>query len=204
MTKTLGKAALCAALLALPALFGGCADAPGKLLVTRANFMSARGMHAEAIYLYLRALEHPAAAPYAEYGLGLVFFVMGEGSAALNRLEEAGRILETLPEGQHRELRYRNHYNTGMVLFSKGDFEGAADSFRRALRVSGGRLEAMRNLELALMSVEREGGAGVGGNGGGEGSQAMDLAFRYIRERETEQWRGRQWPEEEYAPGDDR
>ena len=195
---------ICALALAMPLLLGGCTDSAGRLLVMRANFLAARGMHIDAMSLYLDAAEYGVAAPYAEYGLGLIFFALGEESAALNRFAEAGRILETLPDGLHRELRYRNHYNTGMVLFSKGDFAGAADSFRQALRVSSGRIEAMRNLELSLMSIEREDSAGVGGNGGGTASEAMTLMFQHIQQREVEQWRGREWPDEERVPGDDR
>jgi len=154
--------------------------------------------------LYLRALGCEGAAPYAEHGLGLSFFALGEEGAALARFAEAGRLLEALPEGQHRELRFRNHYNAGVVLFSKGDFAGAAESFRQALRAGSGRIEAMRNLELSLLSMEREGGAGAGAGEGGGPSQAMALAFGYIRQREVEQWRSRDWPEEECPSGDDR
>jgi len=205
MTKSaFGKFAACLLLAALPLLLAGCAEAPGRLLVMRANFLSARGMHAEAIRLYMQALDHKAVAPYAEYGLGLIFFALGEESAALSRFAEATRMLDALPEGLHRELRYRNHYNTGIVLFSKRDFEGAADSFRDALRISGGRIEAMRNLELSLMSIEREEAAGAGRGGGGAASEAMSLVFDYIRQKEVEQWRNREWPEEERLPGDDR
>ena len=202
--KAIRGAATCILLLALPLFFGGCAEAPGRLLIMRANFMSARGMYTDAISLYLEALEHRGVEPYAEYGLGLVFFALGEETAALNRFAAAERILETLPDTLHRELRYRNHYNTGMVLFSKGDFAGAANSFRQALRVSSGRIEAMRNLELSLMSIERDDGSGIGGNGEGTTTEAMALAFQYIQQREVEQWRSQEWPEEDYAPGDDR
>ena len=197
----------CLVPLALSLLLGGCAEAPGRLLVMRANFLSARGMYTDAILLYLEALEHNEAAPYAEYGLGLIFFAMGEESAALNRFAQADRMLADLPDNLHRELRYRNHYNTGMVLFSKGDFAGAANSFRQALRVSSGRIEAMRNLELSLMSIERETGSGMGGgtgDGGGTQTEAMALVFEYIQQREIEQWRNREWPEDEQIPGDDR
>jgi len=196
-----------AALAALPALLGGCGDAPGKLLVTRANFLSARGMHAEAMHLYLQALGHEAVAPYAEYGLGLAFLSLGEEAAALGRFAEAARMLDDLPENLHRELRFRNHYNTGMVLFIKGDFAGAAESFREALRASGGRIEAIRNLELSLLSIEREAPPGAAGGGAGEGGDAagaMALAFQHIQRREVEQWRNREWPEEERGPGNDR
>jgi len=197
--------ALCVLAVSLAILASGCSDSRGRLLVMRANFNASGGSHARAIGLYLQALEHPAAAPYAEYGLGLLFFAMEEEAAALGRFAETARLLEVAPEGLHRELRYRNHYNAGVVLFSKGDFDGAASAFREALRVSPGRVEAMRNLELSLMSVERRDdrpAAGAGTEGGA--TEAMTLMFEYIRQREVEQWRSRDWPEEEYAPGDDR
>jgi Ca-activated chloride channel family protein len=182
----------------------GCSEAEGKLLVTGANFQAAKGRRGEAIGLYMKALEHGAAAPYAEYGLGVAFMEMGEDAAADGRFAESLRLLESEPAGLHRELRYRNHYARGMVFFSKGDFSGAADSFRDALRVSPGRPEAMRNLELSLMSLERDGAAGAGtGEVGGE-TEAMTLMFEYIRQREVEQWKSREWPEEEHEPGNDR
>jgi len=181
-------------------------DAPGKLQVMRANSLVARGSHSEAILLYLRALEHPASAPYAEHGLGTAFHVMGEDAAALDRFAGVARALDALPEGRHRELRFRNHYNAGVVLFGEGDFDGAAAAFRDALRVSGGRLEAMRNLELSLMSREAEGDRGGGGGRGAAGAttEAMELTFGHLRAAEVERWRGREWPEEDRTPGDDR
>jgi len=199
-----GRLAACALLVAAPLFFAGCAEAPGRLLVMRAGFMHARGMSAEAISLYMQALGHPGAVPYAEYGLGVVFMSLGEDAAALARFAAAAEALDALPEAPHRELRHRNHYNMGMVLFAKGDFAGAAASFRDALRVIPGRIEAMRNLELSLMSMEREDatGAGLGGEGGMD--EAMSVTFERIRQMEVERWRGQEWPEEERAPGDDR
>ncbi|MCL2557057.1 MAG: tetratricopeptide repeat protein [Treponema sp.] len=195
------------AALACLFLLSGCADtisgARGRLLVARANVAFERGRTDQAIGLYLRALEYEAAAPYAEYGLGLIFFSLGEDAAALGRFERAAEELGALPESLHRELRFRNHYNSGVVLFGKGDFDGAAGSFRDALRISGGRAEAMRNLELSLLSIEQETSARSRA-GASEQSEAMSLAFDRIRQMEAERWRGRQWPEEEPAPGDDR
>jgi len=188
----------------LALLLGGCSGAEGKLLVTRANFQAARGMRGDAINLYMRALEHETAAPYAEYGLGLLFLGMGEDAAAAARFAETQRLLETEPAGLHRELRYRNHYARGMVFFGSGDFPGAAASFRDALRVSGGRLEAMRNLELSLKSVEAKNSAAAGPGEGGGVTEATTPVFEYVRQKEVEQWKSREWPEEEHEPGDDR
>jgi tetratricopeptide (TPR) repeat protein len=200
----------CIVLLAVVIVFAlfasSCSGVHGKLLVTRANFMAARGMNSEAVRLYMEAAEHEDVAAYAQYGLGLVFFAMDENEAAAGRFAMAEQLLEAMPEKLHRELRYRNHYNAGIVLFTGGDFAGAAGAFRNALRTSSGRTEAMRNLELSLKSLERNGEntAGGGGADNAGSDEAMAQVFQYIRQKEVEKWRSREWPQEEHAPGDDR
>ena len=179
----------------------GCTEVPGRLLIMEANSRTARGDYTEAIASFLRALEHPEAEPYGEYGLGSIYFTMGEETAAINRFMSAREMLDELPAVGNRELRYRVHYNTGVVLFSTGDFSGAADSFREALRTDGSRVEAKRNLELSLMSLAQEDNSGGGRNGMESESQAV--FFEFIRQWELDQWRNMEWPEEENITGPD-
>lgn len=173
----------------------GCSQIPGKLHIMEANAWNSREMYSRAIVPYMRALEFTESEPYGEYGLGSVYFAMGEDNAALDRYASAQKLLETLPPDAGRELRYRIHYNTGVVLFSKEDFSGAADSFREALRTDGRRIEAKRNLELSLISLSRENPSG--GSDSTEGFESRAAFFEYIRQRELNQWRNRDWPEEE-------
>ena len=128
----------------------------GKLLILEANFLGSRGRYDDAIAVYLRALEFTEAAPYAEFGLGALFYLLGEDYAALERFENCQKLLENLPAAEHRELRFRNSYNYGIVLFGLGDFQAAAYAFRNALRADPRRVEAKRNLELSLLSLERQ------------------------------------------------
>lgn len=179
------------ALLLFPlALFcQSCAPVSGRLLVVEGNFYQAQSRYDEAISAYLRALEYPEALPYAEYGLATVYSALEETTAALARYEAAALALKALPPEGHRELSYRISYNLGLALFREADYEGAAAAFREALELEGGRLEAKRNLELALLSLSRKGEK----RGRGEGGDRLDALFRYLDLKEQNQWKSREW-----------
>ena len=186
--------------LILPLLVCGCSGVPGKLLIMEANYKNSRGMYNEAITPYLKALEYTDAAPYAEYGLGSVYFALGEDQAALDRFAKARKSLEKLPPSANSELHYRINYNTGVVLFSAQDFAGAADSFREALRVDGRRIEAKRNLELCILSLARE---NLSVDSDEYENESMLILFDFIRQKELNQWRSREWSDEEESTGPD-
>ncbi|MDR2576351.1 MAG: tetratricopeptide repeat protein [Treponema sp.] len=187
---------LCYLLLATCYLFLSCSNATGKLLIIEANFLSSQGRFTEAVAQYTKALEYEDAAPYAEYGLGSVYFAMGEEEAALDSFAKAGNMLDKLPPNLNRELRYRVYYNTGVAQFSGGNFSGAADSFRDALKTEGRKTEAKRNLELSLLSTARQNTV----SGAQRESEGISALFDYIRQKELAQWTKREWqPEEDNA-----
>jgi Ca-activated chloride channel family protein len=165
-----------------------------------ANYMNSRGRYDEAIVSYLKALNYEEAAPYAEYGLGLTFYLLDESKPALKRFEESLKMLKSLPAGEHNELRYRTRYNAGVVLFGEGDFQAAAASFKDALRENPRRIEAKRNLELSLMSIARE----LGKNGEIPRDDIVrDVLFDYIKDKEEQRWKGMEWAPEEKPTGPD-
>jgi len=180
-------------LLILCFLFLGCSNATGKLLIIDANFLSSQGRFTEAVTQYTKALEYEDAAPYAQYGLGSVYFSMGEEEAALDSFAKAGNMLDSLPQNLNRELRYRISYNTGVALFSGGNFSSAADSFRDALKTDGRKTEAKRNLELSLLSNARQNTV----SGGHRENEGITALFDYIRQKELDQWTNREWQPEE-------
>ena len=185
-------------LLLLLIMFSGCTNITSKLLIMEGNFRLSRGMHDEAIASYMKAIEHEEAVPYAEYGLGLVYLDMGENKAALERFSKAEQALEVLPPPASRELHYRIHYNTGIALFSGQDFAGATDSFQNALRVDSRKVEAKRNLELSILSLEREqtrDNKNEGSQNGTE-SESMAILLEFVRQKEMNQFRNQEWGEE--------
>jgi len=182
-------------------LYGCSGDSgvSGKLLIMQGNFQNAKGDHSGAISSYMQALEYAQAAPYSEFGLGSVYFALGEEKAALERFAHASKTLEMSDPAANRELQYRIHYNTGVVLFSEGDFSGATQSFREALKIDGGKKDAKRNLELSLRSLARENIAG--GENNDAGSESRAVLFEYMRQKEFNQWKSREWQEEKNFNG---
>jgi Ca-activated chloride channel family protein len=193
MRKSRKPGTLAAVLLPLALLYQSCAPAAGKLLVMEGNFYYSQGRYDEAISAYLRAREHPEALPYAEYGLGTVYAALEEMPAALVRYQAAGAALRIFPAEGHRELGYRIPFNRGVTLFWEGDYEGAVEAFREALEADGGRIEAKRNLELALLSLSLERERRTLGEG--EGLDPSEILFRYLDLKEQDQWKSREWEE---------
>jgi Ca-activated chloride channel family protein len=171
----------------------------GKLLLIEANYLNSRGRYDEAIVRYLNALNYEDSSPYAEYGLGLTFYSLDEGKAALKRYENSQKKLETFADSEHRELRYRNHYNSGVILFEQGDFHSAADAFKEALRADPARIEAKRNLELSLLSITIE----KDSEKREKRHETREILFEYMQEREQQQWKSREWSAEEEFTGPD-
>ena len=174
----------------------GCSKYLPKLRVMEANFLYSQGRFAQAITVFMDALNDKDAAPYAEYGLGTVYMGLNENEAALGRFETAaGNLAE---RDYDRELMYRIEYNRGIIFFGAGDYSNAALKFRKALELDSGRIEAKRNLELSLLSHIRQ-------SSGSETSLPMQIRqgeeghkslFDYMRAKEEDQWRSREWQDD--------
>jgi Ca-activated chloride channel family protein len=178
------------------------------------NFFRSQGLYTEAITSLLKAREDPKAAPYAEYGLGSVYLSLGEGEAARERFAAAAAALGEGAAGEHRELIYRIYYNTGVAHFEQEQYEEAAAAFRRALETEGSRIEAKRNLELSLLSLGRQdeaaGETGVdtgredtGREGESPANDRIEALFEYLRRKEQNQWKSREWIEPSPLSGPD-
>jgi len=187
-----------ASILFMTIFLSSCRD--GKFLLMEANYLNSRGRYDEAVIKYNEALNYKGAAPYAEYGLALTFYSLDEGNAALIRHGNSQKMLEGSSPNEHRELHFRNHYNSGIIFFEQGEFQSAANAFREALRAEPGRLDAKRNLELALMSVPMETDSQ---NKTESRSEQMEILFEYIRQEEEQRWRSREWAPEENHGGPD-
>ena len=184
-----------------------CSNIQGKLMIMEANFFTTRGLYTEAIASYLRALNYDEAVPYAEYGLAYVFSALDEGEAALDRYIEAEKNL-LLNSEDHPELRFRIHYNMGIIYFENENYTEAINSFKEALKVDGSRIEAKRNLELSLLSKARsntpQGSSSEEAQNGRQGSGAgSSVIFEYLKAKEQEQWKSREWTGENNYSGPD-
>jgi Ca-activated chloride channel family protein len=156
------------------------------------NMLAGRGKTREATAAYLRAKGHPVVAPYADYGLGCVYLSLGEIEGALRRFAAAETAAASLSS---RELLFRSRYNMGVARYRSGDFSGAAADFRRALEADGAQLDAKRNLELSLRMLSRRSTAAtsVAPLGRRDAGNEPKVLFDYIREKEGDRWRSREW-----------
>jgi Ca-activated chloride channel family protein len=177
-----------------------CSRISGKLRIIEGNFFYTRGMYTAAIRSYLEALRYPETVPYGEYGLGSVYLSLNEGTAAARRFADAEKALRALPRENHRELAYRIYYNSGIIRFEEKDYKGAVEQFRNALEIDSGRVEAKRNLELSLLSLNSAVSAAVPEDVPVWGE--MEALFEYIREKEQTQWKSREWTENAAAGPD--
>jgi Ca-activated chloride channel homolog len=185
-------------LAAIIFIFTSCSE--GKLLLLEANYLQTRGRYDEALLRYMKAQDFKDAAPYAEYGLGLTFYLMDENKAALKSFENSQKILETLPDSGHSELRFSNSYNSGIIFFEEGDYKSAATAFKDALRADGRKIEAKRNLELSLMSAARQ---AQEDNEKRPENETRELLFNIIKEEEQRLWKSQEWaPEEKFTGAD--
>jgi Ca-activated chloride channel family protein len=179
-------------------IFTSCQD--GKLLLMEANYLFSRGRYDEAVIRYQRALQFKDSAPYAEYNLGLTFYLLDETQAAMNRYDNSKKITETLPEDEHRELRYRNYYNSGIIYFEEDDFISAAQAFKQALRINPERIDAKRNLEISLKSIVMDTGREKPEE---RQNEAKEILFDYIKQHEQQYWKSAEWADEEQYAGND-
>jgi von Willebrand factor type A domain. len=182
------------------ALFFLASCSEGKLLLLQANYLNAMGRYDEALVPYLKAINHEDSAPYAEYGLGLTFYQLDEGKAALKRYGDSHKLLEKYSSSEHKELRYRNHYNSGVIFFEEGDYQSAAESFKEALRTDPRRLDAKRNLELSLMSISMETNTESRTK---NREESREILFEYLKQDEQQKWKSREWEPEENFTGPD-
>jgi Ca-activated chloride channel family protein len=180
-------------------IFAGCGKAPEQMLIMGGNFYSSQERYTEAIAAYLNAGSYSDAAPYSDYGLGTVYQRLDEKEAAMERFNAAQERLGGSSDAD-KELLYRIAYNQGILYFEEEDFAAAADSFRRALELNGGRVEAKRNLELSLLSINRQSSGGAALTAQvevkEEAAESKTL-FDYLRRKEEDQWKNRIKDDEE-------
>jgi len=186
-------------LIAFLSIFSSCSK--GKLLLIEANYLHSRGRYDEAVIPYQKALEHRDSSPYAEYGLGITSHSLDDGKAALQRYENSQKKLEGLSSAEHRELRYRNYYNSGIIFFEEGDFNSAAAAFKEALRTDSKRVEAKRNLELSLISIAKL--ADDNRSEKRQENETREILFDFLKENEQKLWKSREWSPEEKPIGPD-
>ena len=153
------------------------------------------GKYAGATADFLNAANRPNATElsheYALFNLSATYLTLGETNAALDRLSEMNLESEFLPG----ELKSAAFYNKGIIFAQNGDYDGAAEQFKRAILENPENLNAKINLELCEREVTqkkaREGEAQMQGvnEEKAENSDMESEIFNLIHEAESKKWR---------------
>ncbi|MDR2490766.1 MAG: hypothetical protein LBD20_05130 [Spirochaetaceae bacterium] len=183
-----------------------CTDIAGKIHIAKGSVFYSQGDYERSAGNFMNAFTHKDAAPYAAYSLGAAYLAMDEGETALKHFGEAERLAEN--QKSNRELLYRLRYNSGIVRFQQEDYQGAANFFRYALLAKPHSLEAKRNLELSLLSVQRQAGTAdvqssrMGGIRENKNDARSGVLLDFMRRRETEMWKSIEWSGDEASTAD--
>ncbi|MBQ5471250.1 MAG: VWA domain-containing protein [Treponema sp.] len=123
---------------------------------------------------------------YAVYNLAVSYLMKNENDAALERFN-------SISLDAPAPVLYATYYNKGVIAFRTGDYESAAEDFRKALSYNGSKIDAKINLELSLMNAEKEARAkdsAVNQVTQDNGSDTTKSAvFERIREYDKKQWK---------------
>jgi Ca-activated chloride channel family protein len=167
----------------------------------KGNMQSSQIQYTEAISTYSEALRYTEAVPYAEYGLGVVYLFLGEDDAAFMRFNNASAMIDSELVQDDDELRYRIHYNRGILYFHASNFDKAASEFKNALKIDESRIEAKRNLELSLLSMEQQSSAVSASPVEITDDESNDnTLFDYLRQKEVDSWKKSESSEEQNSP----
>jgi tetratricopeptide (TPR) repeat protein len=113
------------------------------------NLLFSEGKYAEAEKAYLDAQVKSPGKPEVLYNLGNSLIKQNKSDQGIQSLHQS------LSQG-NSEIKTRSWYNTGNALFSKGNFQDAAQAYIQTLKLNPTDKDAKHNLELSLMKLNQQ------------------------------------------------
>jgi Ca-activated chloride channel homolog len=110
------------------------------------NRLYSEKKYAEAEKAYLDAQVKSPGKPEVLYNLG-------NSLVKQNKLDQGVQALHQSMNSGNKEIKTNSWYNTGNALFSKGNFQEAAQAYIQALKMNPADKDAKQNLELSLMKL---------------------------------------------------
>ena len=136
---------------------------------------------------------------YGVYGLASTYLAQGESDAAFERIN-------TLDTNVSDNIKASAFYNAGIISFRKGQYQEAADFFKKSLLVDGSNINAKINLELSLRQKDIQASKGaqevIPVSEEKSDSSLENTLFSLVREGGESRWKNQQ-SQENFTTGVD-
>lgn len=141
----------------LIAIMAGLMLTPGISYCDKAASMNKKGIAAyrdkrfdESVKQFTEALIERPDTPELRFNRGTALSALGQKDEAVNELDGAAAGFRL------RDRAAAAHFNAGNAFFNAGDFKGAVDEYRRAVKLDQKSTDIRHNLELALRRLNEQ------------------------------------------------
>lgn len=199
-SKSIGSLAKETQVLCLLLLFTGCSQKfndgtkllEGKLEWNRKNYQKAISYFLE-VEQNADARKDRMVYEYAACNLAASYLMQDELDVALEKYKE---LIDNATNETSAAVKYSAYYNSGIIAHRKGNYEQAADFFKKALEINSSDINAKINFEL---SQQGKSGQNKGGQQellsvqeNSDNTNLENSIYSIIKESEHQQWKNQQ------------
>ena len=123
---------------------------------SEAHKLNRAGNDAFAAHEYDAALENYQSASAEDPSLAAPVYNRANVYYRQAQFDDAGAALRTAMLRSNTALTQKGHFNLGNTLFNKGDYAGAVEAYKQALRLDPNDMDAKVNLELTLEQLQNQ------------------------------------------------
>lgn len=171
-------------LFLLPILFLSCSILEPGMSVLQGNYAYQQGKYQTALLHYLQEEDQGNHKERILYNIATIYYALGEGPSALELWQKSELSAD-------EEVLFASSYNSGVVLYQSGEFTQAYHTFRHALEIKPGSLEAKKNLELTIERLEADSRT-ADSRSPSSATEVSDDARRilqYVKRKEGSRWK---------------
>lgn len=175
----------------LSIILAGCSTQYSTMQTLKGAWAWHQGQMQKAVAAFLRVLhnekqsDNKEGEQYALYNIASTYISLGEYDASLSSMDA---VTDDAPSA----VKYAASYNRGIIAFSRGEYDKAADCFRKALIANNTSIPAKKNLEIANDAIaeiaarkkEKTGNSGQAA----KSDRATEVIFERVREQDKKQW----------------
>ena len=174
-------------------IFTGCSSETYNILQGTQYFKQKKYQNSSVCFM--KAVENSSqnknqkVLPYALYNLGTAYSMLAEEDAALEKYNQV-LLMHDLSE----ELKYSVYYNLGIMCYKNGDFQGASENFKQAIKIDNTKTDAKINMEMSIQMIQaktRQNESKVNPASKNQNTKngAEEKIFKHIKENDKKRWK---------------